>query len=256
RRRRPRRRARERDCAELRLDRAATRLARRRNRVRDHPEPPHPPRPDTGADRAVRRLPGERRVGRGHGRRLPHRCRLHGVQDAGRRDGNDRGRVLMAGIQLEGVTKTFAGDVVAVDDINLTIEDGEFMVLVGPWGCGKSTLLRMIAGLEEITDGTVFIGDRDVTVLPPDRRDIAMVFQNYALYPHMTVRGNLGFGLSVRRTAKPEIRRRVEEVATLLGLEDLLERKPANLSGGQRQRVAMGRAIIREPVAFLMDEPL
>jgi len=162
----------------------------------------------------------------------------------------------MAGIQLEHVTKAFVGGVVAVDDVNLTIADGEFMVLVGPSGCGKSTLLRMIAGLEEITDGTIMIGDRDVTVLPPDHRDIAMVFQNYALYPHMTVRENLGFGLSVRRTPKPEIRRRVGDVATLLGLEQLLDRKPAHLSGGQRQRVAMGRAIIREPVAFLMDEPL
>jgi len=162
----------------------------------------------------------------------------------------------MAEIALEHVTKAFAGGVVAVDDVNLTIEDGEFMVLVGPSGCGKSTLLRMIAGLEEITDGTISIGDRDVTELGPPERDIAMVFQNYALYPHMNVRENLGFGLSVRHTPKPEIRRRVDEVATLLGLEQLLDRKPAHLSGGQRQRVAMGRAIIREPVAFLMDEPL
>jgi multiple sugar transport system ATP-binding protein len=130
------------------------------------------------------------------------------------------------------------------------------MVLVGPSGCGKSTLLRMIAGLEEITDGTITIGGRDVTDLPPPERDLAMVFQNYALYPHMSVRENLAFGLSVRRTPKAEIRRRVGEVATLLGLERLLDRKPAHLSGGQRQRVAMGRAIIREPVAFLMDEPL
>ena len=162
----------------------------------------------------------------------------------------------MAAITLEHVTKAFVGGVVAVDDISLTIDDGEFMVLVGPSGCGKSTLLRMIAGLEEITDGSIWIGDRDVTELPPPERDIAMVFQNYALYPHMSVRENLGFGLSVRHTAKVEIRRRVEEVATLLGLEQLLDRKPAHLSGGQRQRVAMGRAIIREPVAFLMDEPL
>jgi len=162
----------------------------------------------------------------------------------------------MAGIELEHVTKAFAGGVVAVDDVNLTIEDGEFVVLVGPSGCGKSTLLRMIAGLEEITDGTVSIGDTDVTDLPPASRDIAMVFQNYALYPHMSVRENLGFGLSVRRTAKAEISSRVQEVATLLGLQDLLDRKPAHLSGGQRQRVAMGRAIIREPKAFLMDEPL
>ena len=162
----------------------------------------------------------------------------------------------MAGITLEHVTKSFAGGVVAVDDVNLTIEDGEFMVLVGPSGCGKSTLLRMIAGLEEITDGSILIGDRDVTELPPPDRDIAMVFQNYALYPHMSVRENLGFGLSVRRTPKGETRKRVEDVASLLGLEQLLDRKPAHLSGGQRQRVAMGRAIIREPVAFLMDEPL
>src|SRR5262245_31507992 len=162
----------------------------------------------------------------------------------------------MAGIRLEHVTKAFDGGVVAVDDVNLTIDDGEFMVLVGPSGCGKSTLLRMIAGLEEITDGSISIGDRDVTELPPPDRDIAMVFQNYALYPHMSVRENLGFGLSVRRTPKAEMRKRVEEVASLLGLEHLLDRKPAHLSGGQRQRVAMGRAIIREPKAFLMDEPL
>jgi multiple sugar transport system ATP-binding protein len=162
----------------------------------------------------------------------------------------------MAGIELEHVTKEFAGGVVAVDDVNLTIADGEFMVLVGPSGCGKSTLLRMIAGLEEITDGTISIGDVDVTELEPSNRDIAMVFQNYALYPHMNVRENLGFGLSVRHTPKAEIVRRVREVATLLGLQDLLDRKPAHLSGGQRQRVAMGRAIIREPKAYLMDEPL
>jgi multiple sugar transport system ATP-binding protein len=162
----------------------------------------------------------------------------------------------MAAIELEHVTKTFAGDVVAVDDVNLTIADGEFMVLVGPSGCGKSTLLRMIAGLEEVTEGTISIGDLDVTDLEPPDRDIAMVFQNYALYPHMNVRENLGFGLSVRRTRKPEIVRRVQEVASLLGLQDLLDRRPAHLSGGQRQRVAMGRAIIREPKAFLMDEPL
>ena len=162
----------------------------------------------------------------------------------------------MAGIELEHVTKTFAGGVVAVDDVSLSIADGEFMVLVGPSGCGKSTLLRMIAGLEEITDGTISIGDVDITELPPSERDIAMVFQNYALYPHMSVRQNLGFGLSVRRTPKREIARRVDDVAALLGLQALLERKPAKLSGGQRQRVAMGRAIIREPKAYLMDEPL
>ena len=159
----------------------------------------------------------------------------------------------MAGIELEHVTKAFTGGVVAVDDVSLSIADGEFMVLVGPSGCGKSTLLRMIAGLEEITDGTISIGDVDITALQPAQRDIAMVFQNYALYPHMSVRENLGFGLSVRRTPKREIARRVDDVAALLGLEGLLERKPAKLSGGQRQRVAMGRAIIREPKAYLMD---
>jgi multiple sugar transport system ATP-binding protein len=161
----------------------------------------------------------------------------------------------MAAIRLEGVTKSF-GSVKAVDDISLEIEDGEFLVLVGPSGCGKSTLLRMLAGLEEVTAGTIFIGDRDVTDLAPRSRDIAMVFQSYALYPHMTVRQNMGYGLKARRTPKPEIERRVNEVAALLGLEDLLERRPAQLSGGQRQRVAMGRAIVRQPQAFLLDEPL
>jgi multiple sugar transport system ATP-binding protein len=162
----------------------------------------------------------------------------------------------MAAIQLEHVTKAFPSGVVAVDDVSLEIGDGEFMVLVGPSGCGKSTLLRMIAGLEEITDGRVSIGERDVTDLAPRHRDIAMVFQSYALYPHMSVRDNLGYGLKVRRTPKTEAARRVEEVAALLGLEDLLDRRPGQLSGGQRQRVAMGRAIVREPQAFLMDEPL
>ncbi|HZR94482.1 MAG TPA: sn-glycerol-3-phosphate ABC transporter ATP-binding protein UgpC [Gaiellaceae bacterium] len=162
----------------------------------------------------------------------------------------------MAEIVLEHVTKTFAGGVVAVDDVSLEIASGEFLVLVGPSGCGKSTLLRMIAGLEEVTGGSISIGGTDVTELPPRSRDIAMVFQNYALYPHMTVRENLGYGLKVRRTAKSEIGKRVDDVAKLLGLEDLLRRRPAALSGGQRQRVAMGRAIVREPKAFLMDEPL
>ena len=162
----------------------------------------------------------------------------------------------MAGIRLEHVTKVFAGGVKAVDDVTLEIADGEFMVLVGPSGCGKSTLLRMIAGLEEVSDGRISIGGRDVTDLAPRHRDIAMVFQSYALYPHMTVRHNLAYGLKVRRTDKREIARRVTEVADLLGLAELLERRPAHLSGGQRQRVAMGRAIVREPQAFLMDEPL
>src|SRR5579872_2069251 len=162
----------------------------------------------------------------------------------------------VSGIVLEHVSKVFAGGVTAVDDVSLEIASGEFLVLVGPSGCGKSTLLRMIAGLEEVTEGTVSIGDRDVTDLPPRQRDIAMVFQTYALYPHMTVRENLGYGLKVRKTGKQEAARRVDEVAEMLGLEQLLGRRPAALSGGQRQRVAMGRAIVREPKAFLMDEPL
>jgi ABC-type sugar transport system ATPase subunit len=162
----------------------------------------------------------------------------------------------MAEIVLDRVTKEFDDGFVAIDDVSLTVADGEFLVLVGPSGCGKSTLLRMIAGLEEVTAGTVYIGGRDVTELAPRHRDIAMVFQNYALYPHMDVRRNLAYGLKVRKTSKDEIDRRVEEVAHLLGLEKLLDRKPAALSGGQRQRVAMGRAIVREPTAFLMDEPL
>jgi multiple sugar transport system ATP-binding protein len=159
-------------------------------------------------------------------------------------------------IRLEQVGKVYAGDVRAVDDVNLTIGSGEFMVLVGPSGCGKSTLLRMIAGLEEVTEGEIWIGDREVARLAPRDRDIAMVFQNYALYPHLSVAKNLGYGLKVRKTPKAEIDRRVEEVARLLGLQDLLHRRPGALSGGQRQRVAMGRAIVREPAAFLMDEPL
>jgi multiple sugar transport system ATP-binding protein len=161
----------------------------------------------------------------------------------------------MAAIRLAGVSKRY-GTVTAVDDISLDIADGEFLVLVGPSGCGKSTLLRMIAGLEEVTEGSIAIGDRDVTDLAPRSRDIAMVFQTYALYPHMTVRQNMGYGLKARRTPKAEIGQRVDDVAQLLGLDELLERKPAQLSGGQRQRVAMGRAIVRQPQAFLLDEPL
>jgi multiple sugar transport system ATP-binding protein len=162
----------------------------------------------------------------------------------------------MSEITLDHLTKTYPGGITAVDDVSLRIEDGEFIVLVGPSGCGKSTLLRMIAGLEEVTRGAISIGGADVTELAPRRRDIAMVFQSYALYPHMSVRKNIGYGLKVRKVPKDEARRRGEDVAKLLGLETMLERRPAQLSGGQRQRVAMGRAIVREPKAFLMDEPL
>jgi multiple sugar transport system ATP-binding protein len=162
----------------------------------------------------------------------------------------------MGRIALESVTKAFPGGVRAVDDVDLEIRDGEFMVLVGPSGCGKTTLLRSIAGLEDVSDGSITIGKREVTNLAPRERDIAMVFQNYALYPHMNVRDNLAYGLKMRKTPKREIAKRVNDVAKMLGLEDLLGRRPAQLSGGQRQRVAMGRAIVREPQAFLMDEPL
>jgi multiple sugar transport system ATP-binding protein len=162
----------------------------------------------------------------------------------------------MARIALEHVEKVYSAGVKALDDLNLEVKEGEFMVLVGPSGCGKSTALRSIAGLEEITGGTISIGDRVVNDLPPKDRDIAMVFQNYALYPHMTVADNLAFGLKLRHTPKADIQRRVNEAAEMLGLEPYLNRKPAALSGGQRQRVAMGRAIVREPAAFLMDEPL
>src|SRR6266849_6586353 len=162
----------------------------------------------------------------------------------------------MAQIVLDQVDKVYPGGVRAVDGLSLDISDGEFMVLVGPSGCGKSTALRSIAGLDEITSGTISIGGRVVNDLPPKDRDIAMVFQNYALYPHMTVEQNLAFGLQQRKTPKDEIKRRVTEVSRMLGLEQYLARKPAALSGGQRQRVAMGRAIVREPQAFLMDEPL
>jgi multiple sugar transport system ATP-binding protein len=162
----------------------------------------------------------------------------------------------MSGITLGEITKVYANGVKAVDAVNLEIRDGEFVVLVGPSGCGKSTLLRMIAGLEDVTDGAILIDDVDVTDLAPQQRDIAMVFQNYALYPHMTVRENLAYGLRLRKLPKAEWKRRVEETAHTLGLSELLDRKPSALSGGQRQRVAMGRAIVREPKAFLMDEPL
>jgi multiple sugar transport system ATP-binding protein len=162
----------------------------------------------------------------------------------------------VSGIKLDDVTKIYANGVKAVDEVELEIEDGEFMVFVGPSGCGKTTLLRMIAGLEDVSGGSIFIGDVDVTEQQPQRRDIAMVFQNYALYPHMTVRDNLAYGLKLRKMSKRDWSLRVDEVAKTLGLDELLDRKPAQLSGGQRQRVAMGRAIVREPKAFLMDEPL
>ena len=162
----------------------------------------------------------------------------------------------MARIVIEGVTKVFRGGVVAVNNVTIEVADGEFLVLVGPSGCGKTTLLRIVAGLEEVTDGEVAIGDTLVTDMPPRDRDVAMVFQNYALYPHMTVAENLSIGLRLRRRPKTEVQSRVAEVAHVLGLDLLLERRPAELSGGQRQRVAMGRAMVREPQAFLMDEPL
>lgn len=161
----------------------------------------------------------------------------------------------MAQVILKDVTKRF-GNVTAVDNVSLDIKDKEFIVLVGPSGCGKSTTLRMVAGLEEITAGDIYIGDTVVNDVPPKDRDIAMVFQNYALYPHMDVYNNMAFGLKLRKFPKDEIDRRVKEAAKLLGIENLLDRKPKALSGGQRQRVAVGRAIVREPKVFLMDEPL
>jgi len=161
----------------------------------------------------------------------------------------------MAGVTLEGVAKRF-GDVSVIDGFDLEVPDGEFMVLVGPSGCGKSTALRMIAGLEEVSGGTISIGDRVVNDVPPKDRDIAMVFQSYALYPHMTVRQNLEFGLKIRKTPRAEMDKLVDEAAQVLGIEKLLARKPKELSGGQRQRVALGRAIVRKPSVFLFDEPL
>jgi multiple sugar transport system ATP-binding protein len=162
----------------------------------------------------------------------------------------------MASVSFEHVTKRFAGGTLAVDDFNLEIKDTEFMVLVGPSGCGKSTALRMLAGLEEVTEGEIKIGDQVVNEMPPRDRDIAMVFQSYALYPHMTVFDNLAFGLRMRGTPRQDIERRVSTAAGILELGPLLKRKPRQLSGGQRQRVALGRAIVREPQAFLLDEPL
>ena len=162
----------------------------------------------------------------------------------------------MASITFDGIGKVYPGGTRAISDVNIHVDDGEFVVLVGPSGCGKSTLLRMVAGLEEVTDGKLSIGDRVVNDVSPKDRDIAMVFQNYALYPHMSVFDNMAFGLKLRKMDKDEIDRRVREAAKVLEIDELLERKPKALSGGQRQRVAMGRAIVREPSAFLMDEPL
>jgi ABC-type sugar transport system ATPase subunit len=162
----------------------------------------------------------------------------------------------VAAITLAGLSKTYPNGHVAIRHLDLRIEDGEFLVLVGPSGCGKSTLLRLIAGLETPTDGRILIGDADVTAQPPQRRDLAMVFQSYALYPHMSVRDNLAYGLRVRRTDAATIARQVGSVAKALEIEDLLDRRPAQLSGGQRQRVALGRAIVRKANAFLLDEPL
>ena len=162
----------------------------------------------------------------------------------------------MASVSLQHIYKVYTGNVTAVSDFCLDIEDKEFIVLVGPSGCGKSTTLRMVAGLEEISDGELYIGDKLVNDVAPKDRDIAMVFQNYALYPHMTVYDNMAFGLKLRKVPKEEIDKMVKEAAKILDLTALLERKPKALSGGQRQRVAMGRAIVRNPKVFLMDEPL
>ncbi|WP_294467884.1 ABC transporter ATP-binding protein, partial [uncultured Ruminococcus sp.] len=162
----------------------------------------------------------------------------------------------MANVSLKHVYKIYDGGVTAVTDFNLEIADKEFIILVGPSGCGKSTTLRMIAGLEDISKGELYIGDMLANDVAPKDRDIAMVFQNYALYPHMTVYDNMAFGLKLRKTPKEEIKRRVEEAARILGIEQYLDRKPKALSGGQRQRVALGRAIVRNPKVFLLDEPL
>src|SRR6185369_17738137 len=207
-----------------------------------------------GRRRPPRRAAGARRTA---ARLRPHRPRPRRRRRRARRRPRPRTEEpAMGGIALEGVTKIFPGGVTAVDDVELEIEDGEFMVLVGPSGCGKSTLLRMIAGLEGVSAGTIRIGDREVTELAPRSRDVAMVFQNYALYPHMRVWDNLAFALKLRRTPKSDLKERVGDVAGVLGLSELIDRKPGALSGGHRQRVAIGRAMVREPQAYLMDEPL
>ncbi len=162
----------------------------------------------------------------------------------------------MATLKLNNLTKRFGKSVVAVKDLSLEVHDGEYLVLLGPSGCGKTTTMRMVAGLEEVTDGTIILDGVDITDLPPRKRDVSMVFQSYALYPHMTVAKNLGFGLRMRGVPKATIRKKVLETASLLGIDDLLNRKPRELSGGQRQRVAMGRALVRRPKLFLLDEPL
>jgi multiple sugar transport system ATP-binding protein len=162
----------------------------------------------------------------------------------------------MASVTFDAVSKVYDNGFRAVDNLDLQIRDGEFMVLVGPSGCGKTTALRMLAGLEEISDGELVIDDRVINDVAPQKRDIAMVFQNYALYPHLSVYDNMAYGLKIQKLGKAEIKRRVQEIAAIIGLEDLLDRKPKALSGGQRQRVAMGRAIVRRPKVFLMDEPL
>src|SRR5690606_24058006 len=176
-------------------------------------------------------------------------------QGRGRNREIAKGSGAMARVGLQGVRKLY-GEQVAIESVDLEIADGEFVVIVGPSGCGKSTLLRCVAGLETLSSGSIHIGERDVGRLEPGERNVAMVFQNYALYPHMTVFENMSYGLRIRRMAKADIRARVDRAAAILGLEDLLARRPRELSGGQRQRVAMGRAIVRDPEVFLFDEPL
>jgi multiple sugar transport system ATP-binding protein len=207
---------------------------------------------DRVAEQEYREYVAARQAPNGPDRRVLRRCpvlRAH-------RSLEGRKGVTMAEVVLSQLSKVFPGGTVALDKVDLTVADGEFVVLVGPSGCGKSTLLRVVAGLEDATGGTVSIDGRVVNNVSPKDRDIAMVFQNYALYPHMTVEENLAFSLHVHRVPKERARETVREVAQVLSLEPLLERKPKALSGGQRQRVAMGRAMVRHPKVFLMDEPL